>query len=185
MGRLLLLALIFSWLLGCTQDDPEALFIDLAYQVRCVDCDPRANDDPARAIHNVDGEEGLTLTCSVIERGGERLVSFAIEHTDSETNSVDYSLSVDQASLDSKDPGSGCRVRAKEGSNTYEGLCTGDDPSDETPCSLTDLKQSGNGVTGSLHCVHIPNKAQPELTRHIAAPSSTKAAKFEVTGCGL
>lgn len=185
MRRLLVVAAIFSCMLGCKQEDPAALFIDFAYQVRCVDCEPQSNDEPARDIHAVDGEHDLTLTCNVIERGGERLVSFSIEHTDPDTGSVDYSLSVDQASLDSKDPGAGCRVNAKEGSNVYEGLCTGDEPSDETPCALADLKQSGDGIKGSLHCIHIPNKAQPTITRHIAAPSTEKAAKFEVTGCGL
>jgi hypothetical protein len=185
MRRLLVLAATFSCMLGCTEEDPAALFIDMAYQVRCIDCEPQTNDNPARDIHAVDGEKGLTLNCSAIERGGERLVSFSIEHTDPDTNSVDYSLSVDQVSIDSKDPGTGCRVHAKEGSNTYEGLCTGDDPTDDAPCSLTGLKQAGDGVTGSLHCIHIPNKAQPTLTRHIAAPSSQKAVKFEIKGCGL
>lgn len=183
MRRLLVLALFSCCVLGCTEEDPAALFVDFSYQVRCLDCEPRSNDDPARKVHAVDGEHDLTLTCSVLDRGGEQFVSFSIEHTDADGD-VDYSLAVDQVNLDSKDPGDGCRIKAKEGDNLYEGLCTGDDPSDELPCQVK-VDPKGNGITGSLRCLHIPNKAQPTLTRNITAPSTEKAAKFEVTGCGL
>ena len=177
-------ALLFSCALGCTEDDPAALFIDFNYQVRCIDCEPRSNDDPARDVHAVDGEDGLTLTCSAIDRGGDRLVSFSIEHTDPKTGGVDYSFSLDQANLDSSDPGAGCRVNVKEGSNSYEGNCTGKEATEDEPC-IVKLEKAGDGVTGSLHCVHIPNKAQPTIQRYIVAGGKESAAKFEVTGCGL
>lgn len=171
-------------LCACTEDDPAALFLDFDYQVRCLDCEPRSNDDPARKIHAVDGEKDLTINCSVIERGDDRLVSLSLEHVDPERGVVDYSLSIDQANIDSSDPGNGCRVKAKEGSNAYEGNCTGKEPTEDEPC-VVKLKQAGDGVSGSLHCVHIPNKAQSTLTRYIVASGSEKAAKFEATGCGL
>ena len=171
-------------LLGCVEDDPAALFLDLDYQVRCLDCEPRSNDEPARKIHAVDGEDDLTINCSTELRDGDRLVTISLEHVDPEDGDVDYSLSIDQVNLDSKDPGSGCRINAKEGPNVYEGNCSGSEPSEDEPCVIK-LEQEGDGVTGTLHCVRIPNKAQPTLTRHIVASGSEKAAKLEATGCGL
>src|SRR5689334_9073826 len=139
MPRLLVSCLVFgcvAFALGCTEEDPAALFLDFNYQVRCLDCEPRSNDDPARDVHAVDGEDELTINCSVVDRGGDRLVSISVEHTDDRTGTVDYSLSIDQANLDSKDPGNGCRVHVKEGPNVYEGNCTGGDPNEETPCMI-------------------------------------------------
>jgi hypothetical protein len=187
MRRLLVLACLGCALAcwaGCKNEDPAALFLDINYQVRCGDCDPRSNDDPARDIHAVDGEDDLTIDCTTIERGGDRLVSFSLEHTDPKLGGIDFSLAVDQVNVDSNDPGDGCQVVAKEGSNVYQGECTGGDPSDDRPCSIK-LKQEGDGVTGTLHCIHIENKAQPTFQRHITAPGNDKPAKIEVTGCGL
>jgi hypothetical protein len=169
---------------ACKNEDPAALFLDFDYQVRCVDCVPRSNDDPAREIHAVDGEDDLTIDCSTIEREGDRLVSFSLEHFDTKLGEVDFSLSVEQIDLDSGDPGAGCQVVAKEGSNVYEGDCTDGDPNDDQPCSI-ELEQEGDGIRGTLHCVHIENKAQPTLRRHITAPGVDEPAEFEVTGCGL
>jgi hypothetical protein len=169
---------------GCKNEDPATVFLDIPYQVRCLDCDPRSNDDPARDIHAVDGEDDLTINCSSISSGGDRLVSFSLEHFNTKTREVDYSLSVDQVNIDSGDPGDRCQVVVKEGSNVYQGECTGDDPSDSKPC-LIKMKQDGDGVSGSLHCVHIENKAAPTIRRHLTAPNTEKATKFEVTGCGL
>ena len=185
MRRLLVLAVFFSCVLGCSKEDPAALFMDFNYQVRCIDCEPRSNDEPARDIRAVDGEDDLTLTCTLLDRGGERFVSFSLEHANEDADDgVDYSFALEQVNLASGDPGSGCRVKVKEGNNLYEGLCTGDDPTDDVPCQV-EVEEEGDGIKGSVHCVHIPNKAQSTITRHIATPSTEKAAKFEVTGCGL
>ena len=48
---------------------------------------------------------------------------------------------------------------------------------------MVKVELDGKVVKGSLRCIHIPNKAQPTLTKHIAAPSSEDAAEFQVEGC--
>ena len=181
MQRLLVLCLYtVPALLACEQQDPPPHFIDVAYQVRCIDCMPLTTDDPTRDVLAIDAEDGYEVACSA--SGSKPLVTFSVKHPDAKKGSDNFELRVIQASLASKDPGSSCVVRVTEGDNTYEGKCTADDPTADEPCQLS-LKRDGSSLTGKLLCKRIPNRGTTELTRWVVKPHSMDALKFQVDGC--
>ena len=182
MRRSIALALAAASLLACTEQDPPPLFIDVDYQVRCIDCQPLAPDDAIRRVTVLDGESGFRVQCSVFRRGGDRRLSFSARYTDEESANANYSFGLDQANLDSANPGSGCLVVVSEGNNTYEGKCTGGDPDADAPCRV-ELEEEDGIVMGSVLCEAIPNKNTGMFTRHVVAPNSQSAARFEVHGC--
>lgn len=182
MRRLIALAFIAASSLACAEEDPPPLFVDLDYQVRCIDCEPRAADDAVRRVMALDGEDGFSVDCNVARREGDRLVTFTAAYTDEERSRNSYSFGVIQANLDASGPGGSCRVVAVEGDNSYEGKCTGGDPSEEEPCRV-ELEAEDDIVMGSVLCENIPNRNSAMITRHLVAPNSESAARFEVHGC--
>lgn len=167
---------------ACVRQDPAPLFVDMTYQVRCVDCTPRSVDDAPHAIAALNGEDGFAVSCRVQRPGKDRLVSFSATFKDAKHSDKNYSIKIRQADLDRADPGAGCLVDIAEGANTYEGTCTSGDPADDKPCQLK-LSAKDGIVKGSLFCVNIPNRSENSLTRHIVSPDSTDPASFEVHGC--
>jgi hypothetical protein len=184
MRPLLVLSLVVApALAGCVQQDPSPLFLDLSYQVRCIDCQPVATDNLPRTIAALDGEGGFSVACSAQLSGKDRLLSFSATLIDAKHQSNNYSIKVIQADLDKSDPGAGCRVVVAEGANTYEGRCTSGDTTTEKPCQITKLKVDNGVVKGKLLCNNIPNNTDANTTRYVVKPSTTAAADFEVHGC--
>lgn len=169
-------------LAGCAEEDPAPLYVQTEYQVRCLGCQPQAVDDRARVVQALDGENGFTIECSTNDRGGDRLVTFSAIYTDPEQESRSHSISIAQAALDGDDPGSSCTVTVTEGANTYEGRCTGDDPTEERPCRV-ELSAEGGVVSGTVLCEGIANRSAAMVTRHVVAPGTEEAVEFEVHGC--
>jgi hypothetical protein len=182
MRRLFVLAIAAASALACTEEDPPPLYVDVDYQVRCIDCEPRAADDAARDIRAIDGELGFSVECSVTERGGDRLLTFRAIYTDAERASRSYGISLVQANVEGGDPGGSCLVVVTEGSNTYEGDCSADEPDEESPCQV-ELEAEDGIVVGSILCEGVPNKNSSMSTRHVVDPNSEDPAKFEVHGC--
>ena len=87
-------------LVGCNETDPEALYIDALYQLRCIDCEPRTNDGRSRDIHHLDGDQGFDLSCVTESTSDGRLISFLAEYTDPSNEAEDYAFQIDQAGLD-------------------------------------------------------------------------------------
>ncbi|MFI5308609.1 MAG: hypothetical protein ACHQ53_14715 [Polyangiales bacterium] len=182
MRRSLLLILCCAPVaVSCVTNDPAPLYADINYQVRCIDCEPRAVDDSAHHIAALNGENGFDVSCTVQQSGG-RLVSFNAALIDAKHPTSSYGFEILQANVDKKDPGAGCRVLVTEGSNTYEGRCTSGDPTTGAPCQVI-IKDDKGVATGSVLCDAIPNRNDSTVTRHVVLPGSTDAAKFAIHGC--
>ncbi|MDH5674337.1 MAG: hypothetical protein OEZ06_19585 [Myxococcales bacterium] len=169
---------------ACNDKDPAPLFFDMAYQVRCVDCTPRANHDPIRDIETLDEESGFSVRCvATRQENGERILTFETHFSDPEGKADSYSIRVDRANLDANGPGNSCSVTVVEDANTYEGGCTGGETGGKTPCQVI-LSEEGGIVEGSLLCTDIPNANNGMLSRHVTKPLSNDApAHFVVHGC--
>jgi len=183
MRCLIVLALVAaSCLFACVEEDPAPLYMDLDYQVRCIDCEPRTPDDDPHEIEAIDGEGNFTIDCNATRRGGDRLVSFSALYRDPEREDDNFSISVVQANLDSGDPGGSCRLGVTEGDNRYEGKCTAGDPTTEEPCQI-ELEEEDGIVSGSLLCDNVPNLSSTLITRYVVEPGSSDPVEFEVHGC--
>lgn len=182
MRRLLALAIVAVLPLACSEEDPPPLYVDVDYQIRCIDCMPLAADDEVRRIQALDGEAGFRTECNIARREGDRLITFEAAYTDPDEARNSYSIGIVQANLDASDPGGACRVVTAEGNNTYEGKCTGGDPTGEEPCRV-ELEAEDGIVMGSVLCEHVPNKNTSMFTRYLVAPNSESPARFEVHGC--
>jgi hypothetical protein len=178
----LAVSLALCALVGCNETDPEALYVDVLYQLRCNDCEPRTADSPARDIHHLDGDQGFDLSCVSEPTGDGRLISFWAEYTDPENEALDYSFEIDQAGLDGTAHGAACSVKVVEGATTYEGGCTKGDPTAEAPCKLS-LKKEGDIVRGTVLCDQIPIQDMMNPFRYLRHPNSNRAAEIEVRGC--
>ncbi len=180
-GAVVLVALLVT---SCTSQDPEPVYLDTTYQLRCIDCVPRVPDEANHAIMQLDGEAGFTLGCSAEKTGGKTLLTFSAAFSDPMHADQNYEFKISQARIDAKDPGGSCEVRLLEAGNTYLGKCTADAPTTDTPCQLT-FKVVGGIVHGTVYCDNIPNpSASPATTRYLVAPSTASdPAKFEIHGC--
>ena len=178
MRPLLALSLLAApGLLACSESDPPPHFIDLSYQIRCIDCSMTALDETPHEISAVDGESDYDVSCRV--EGSKPLLSFSVQ---GEANGDPFLFRITGASLGGKDPGSACTVTIKEGSNRYEGGCTADDPSSDRPCQF-EAKRDGDVIKGSVLCRNIPNMSASTVTRDVVFPGSEDAAEFELHGC--
>ncbi len=163
-------------LLGCTNEDPAALFVDISYQLRCIDCDPRSPDGPMRDLLLVDGEMDTTLTCAASASGSTHEVDFSAQNSQ-------YSLELHQVRLGAN-PGDQCQIEVKEGSgNTYRGGCKAVGSDDDAPCEV-ELTNEGGAITGSILCRRIQHTLTPTYTRYLLSPGSQdEAAEITIQGC--
>ena len=181
MRRLLALSLIAApTLLACAKEDPPPQYVDIDYQMRCLDCQPIAPDYSAHDVTAIDGEDEFDVSCRT--RGSKPTLTFSVGHEDQKTESNSFSFRIVDASLSRGDPGASCHVTVIEGNSTYDGDCTGGVPSVDKPCQL-ELKKDNDVITGSILCRNIPNMLSREITRNLVKPGSDKAAKFELHGC--
>jgi len=167
-------------LFACSQQDPPPHFIDVSYQLRCIDCTPLAVDENAHKVLAIDGENNFDVRCTA--QGSGPLLTFSVAYSDKKHPANDYSIKVDQASLAGRNPGKSCSVVVTEASNSYQGTCTADEPTDDAPCQLK-MKQDGQNVSGSLYCKHIPNRSNADFTRYVVKPGTNDPLRFEVDGC--
>jgi hypothetical protein len=183
MRLLVLSGLLLPVLLACNEENPAPLFLDIDYQVRCLDCEPRAPDSLRHNFATLDGEQGFTLLCSTADQGGDRLLSFSATYLDPEgAESKNFSIRLISANLDANDPGNGCRVVATEGGNTYEGHCTAAEPSGDDECQVK-LDVEHHTVVGSILCEKFPNRSTNEVVRYLVKGGSDKPADFVFEGC--
>ena len=182
LGLSLALPAALCALVGCNETDPEALYIDVLYQLRCIDCEPRTNDGIARDIHHLDGDQGFDLGCESTTVDGDRRVSFSAEYFDLDNESDNYSIQVDQAGLDGAGNGPNCSIKVLDSGSTYEGLCADDEPTEERPC-VVDLKKEGDIIRGTLFCDRIPIMDMTSPIRYLKRPNSNKPAELEIRGC--
>jgi len=170
MHRLFLALVLGLSVAACTEEDPAALFADVSYQVRCLDCEPRTADGPERDLAVVDGD-GASLRCE--SNGG--LVSLEIE-------TEDYAFKIMNARL-GNDPGSQCEVRVKEGINEYRGFCKPEGSDDEQPCEV-ELTADGSGFMGRVFCSQIRHHLTASLFRYVVAPGTNdEPAEVVASGC--
>lgn len=185
-------AAVFCTLLAaCTNEAAIPAFVAIDYQVRCLGECRESVDDPGRRISNVDGEEDLEITCKTSTIGGKATLNFDIRcpgGKKSPCSETPFELSVEQLNFSDgdkvTDPGPGCKVFVREGSNRYEGECTAGDPApeDDRPCSIG-MERKGDFLEGSILCQDLPNEATKASTRYLVGPGSTRAAKFKLEGC--
>ena len=179
--RTLGLSLLLSCgVLACTSDTAPVVYVGMSYQVRCLDCQPRAQDDAARNIKAVDDEAGYKLSCAVDSMTGTKRVTVDIVH-ESANSEQSYSLSVSNASLAEESDGP-CSVRVVEGANTYQGACGSAEPNEDRPCQVSFEVKRGV-LKGSLYCKEIASDASSSLTRYLVAPITRDPATFEIYGC--
>ncbi len=195
--RSLLLVIMAVLAIGCSNTDPAPVYIDLDYQVRCLDCEPRSPDDPKRVFALLDGDLGeepdsfYELRCHANTVGKHRVLTFSAKYTSPTNDSKDHSFKVAQVEFEGDDPGSNCNVEIREGSNHYKGKCGGDAPlsTADVPCQIALAVENGI-LNGTLRCVDLPNESLKTSTRHIvrsdrADPMADddKPATFEFDGC--
>lgn len=158
-------------LTACNEENPAALFADVAYQVRCLDCEPRVADDPARELAVVDGEQGTSLRCESVN-GRVSL----------EVVAPGYAFKVIDARL-GNDPGDQCEVRITEGVNEFRGSCKPDGASGSAPCEV-ELTRSGSGFDGTVLCKQIRHHRTASLFRYVVSPGTTdEPAAISAQGC--
>ena len=173
-------------LASCTSNTTPVIYLDLDYQVRCLDCEPRGPDDPSREVHNVNGEDGFNLECSVTKsKDGVRRLTFLAEHLNPDKPSSNYSLKISQGNLDEDESENICEVKVVESANTYSGNASGEDPNpdDGAPCQVKFSEKDGV-IEGSVYCIKIPNSANMSTTRYVVATGTrTDPASFKIYGC--
>lgn len=169
---LVLAALSCSFTVACNEEDPAALFADVSYQVRCIDCQPLTNDSPARNLAIVDGQDDTSLRCELAN--GQ--ISLEIE-------TAEYSFEI-LATRMGDDPGDQCEVRVKEGTgNEYRGRCKPVGGSGDEPCEV-ELIRDGSGFNGTVMCDKIASHLNASLFRYVTSPSdSGDPAEVSVQGC--
>jgi hypothetical protein len=169
---------------ACSSDSTPTVYVDLAYQVRCLDCEPRSPDDPAHEIKVVDGEAGYKLDCAVRKVSGTRRVDFDVTYNDPAKSDSDHVFKISGASVDGDDPTLQCSAHIVEGDNTYDGSCSSDPPATSGgPCQAS-LSVKNGVIEGSLYCDNIENGANISSTRYIVAPGTeSDPAKFSLYGC--
>ncbi len=182
LALLLALPLSVAALVGCNESDPEALYIDVLYQMRCIDCEPRTNDGPVRDIHHLDGDQGFDLGCELSDAKDGAQVSFFAEYDDPGNESNNYSIEIDQAGLGDAANGPRCSVKVLDNGTTYEGSCVATDENPDPPCKVS-LKKEKGVIRGSVSCKQIPVQDMREPIRYLYKPNSSKAAPIEIRGC--
>ena len=171
MHRSLLALTALAFIASCNEEDPAALFADLSYQLRCLDCTPIAPDAPKRDFSVVNGEDGTTLSCST--SGGR--VSLEVIGEDFQFKMLDV--------LPGDDPGNQCEIRVREGGNEYRGGCKKVGGSGSNACEV-ELTGGGDSFSGTVECHNIKHMSNATLQRHVVAPGTTdEAAQVAVEGC--
>jgi hypothetical protein len=181
MARSLPLILCVLCLSSCQNEDPPPLYFQADYVLRCGGCTPLVPDEPRRNIELVDGEDGATLACSVEDVGGRRLLTFTFVRN-GETMSDRHGFVIRQIDLDGSSPGNACRVRAIEGSNTYDDRCKAPDDDGDAKCEI-EVEADGETVTGKVYCNDFSD-GETGYTRDLVKPgSSNTPVEFEIYGC--
>jgi hypothetical protein len=167
-------------LAACVNEDPAPVVVEIDYQVRCLDCQPRAADDPPHDITALMGKQGFRVSCTGDDYGDTKAISFSAETNELQANgNQGFGLAIRQA-LPGDDPGPSCRVNAREDVNEYEGRCSADDPTDEIPCQVAMDFEDGL-LKGTVLCRNIPDEVGAR--RSIVASGSVEPAEFTVHGC--
>lgn len=167
---------------SCTSDTTPIVYIGMAYQVRCLDCQPRVPDDNAHDVRAVDGEAGYNMACVARREDGTRRLTFSAEHKNNDS-ARNYTLQVRSARLAGEESDGPCEVRIIEGDNTYVAACSSDEPSSDRPCQVT-TELKGDVVKGKIYCDKVPSEVSLTSVRYLVAPyTQSDPAEFELYGC--
>lgn len=168
LAALAALALLAS----CNEEEPAALFADVAYQLRCLDCDPIGPDGPKRDFSVVDGQNDTSLSCDA----SSGRISLEISNPE-------FTFRIIKA-RPGKDPGNECEIRVSEGSgNEYRGGCKKVGGDGSNPCEV-ELTVSGSSFSGTVQCRNIVRNLNAIYERQVVAPGTTdEPAEISVEGC--
>lgn len=157
-------------------DDAGPLFVDAVWQVRCpaMSVGGCSLVSMLRDINHVAGEEGHDLTCSVVKSSSGTTLNLRAY------KGSEYGFEIQNATFPSGGGplvGAGCRFRAREGGNDYEGVCGAGAPVAGTqPCRISDITVSdeadGPTINAKVYCINLP------------APSSPATLQVDVTAAG-
>jgi hypothetical protein len=185
--RSLFLVWVTFAVVSCSSADAPAVFIDIDYQIRCLECEPRSPDDAKRQIETLDDDMGYAVDCNVTGSGKNQVVSFSLSF-DSDGVAKDHSIEAKEVPLGGGEPGSKCIVRVKEIANTYAGKCASDEPEPGAECRI-ETKLEGDVITGTVLCANMPNASIESSTRHLVLSEfgsmheDLTPAEFELHGC--
>lgn len=167
---------------ACKSESTPPIYLDAEYQVRCLDCEQHATDDPAREVSRIGGELDTKITCSVSKIDGERSLNLLLDYNPGRESSR-YGLRITRGLIDSAEQDDECTVRINEGQNNYEGACSGEDPTESLPCKVT-FETEGEIISGTVYCDKIANPSNLVSDRYVVQPGTRdKPAKFEVHNC--
>jgi hypothetical protein len=167
---------------ACTEADPPSVYVEADYQVRCLDCEPRAADEPAHDVRAVEGQRDFQVFCTRDRVAGVSVVSFGADSDRVQVNgNQGFGFEV-RTMVPGADPGSSCQVLLHEGVNRYEGRCSAAEPDPEIPCQVTSSAEGGT-LRGSLLCANLPNASSAQLRRAVVRSLTREPAEFEVHGC--
>ncbi len=157
-------------LLAACGDDGVGLFADARWQVRC----PRDLAGCSRDGENVDilqsdGEDGISIACTVDETDANRFVDFNISDGRRRLSINGIQTGLEGGAV----TGTGCTVTVVDDSTTYVGRCGTNAPSEAQPCQISGLsfieRRTGEGDEGeygpevvlNLTCQNITSAADP------------------------
>lgn len=168
-------SLLILSLAGCGDEEGGELQAVISWQVRCDEVGGCVTPVPHEIV-NLDGEAGHRVSCSVQRASDTKQVLTFQAFFGNE-----YGIEVRNASFVGGGGavlGTGCRAEVKE-DNTYAGACSGNAPTEEFPCQISDIVigdgDSGPQISGKMLCQKLPRKDQPtdaSRFREVGAPSS-------------
>ena len=183
-----LLASLLLCAAGCTSEDQVPAYVSVTYQLRCLGSCFNAPDNPAHSFYYVDGEDDLDVRCQVSKAGGKEVLGFSTYCSGGSAACGKDRLRFEVSGLDvnSKDgnPGDGCQVTVREGSNEYQSPCSNGPIKGDQRCQLKfKINKNDSLVTGNVRCTDMANANSPDITRYLVAPNTENAINFVVQGC--
>lgn len=163
---------------GCPNNDPPGVYSIADWNLRCDSVMTGCTPGLRRAVTGFNGEMSNTVSCSVTERGSDRIVTF---RTGSVTDGIGYAVALQTATV----PRTGGyardgQVTIVEGANTYVGVAGSSAPTMLQPCQLmitfgTDTATGSTLLEAEMLCDHLANQTDPAMLRGLAAGAGSSA----------
>jgi hypothetical protein len=169
----------------------QPIYLDVAYQTQCntamggqiAGCTPGM----VRTITGFNGDMGNRYSCSILERGSTRTVSFQVTSAVADATHTPLGLALSGAVVATAGGApSGSSTFTWTDGNTYGGAAGALAPSATQPCQLSSITFTNDMNTGlpemdvAVHCAEAPSIPLTTLTRSVSAPGTTATAPIMI-----
>lgn len=176
---------------GCA-DEPRKVFGDMRWQLYC---DQGCSGIEAHDVNGFDGENGISVSCSVQKSSDIYTFSFsAIGRADGERFSLS-ATNITTTSTGGVVTGTS-RISADEQGDLYRGDATSSPPSAEAPCQIRNVTvgdgDAGPEFTGEIHCgtateddeVGLAARSDQTVLRNLGGPLEEESfGTFRFVNC--